>query len=138
MLNQKREKHERTAYVLQSGRLAHSRAGTEILQRRSGSIYACMFACMSVVCLHACLLSCIHVCGKEGCTQCVVLLLHSLSLSSGVRVTVGITDTTCALNQEARAPCIQVDRTLTRRAHAKEQPGATGAHCHRGGSAYKK
>ena len=41
-----------------------------------------------------------------GCTQCVVVLLHSLSLSSGVRVTVGVTDTTCALNQEARDPRI--------------------------------
>ena len=68
----------------------------------------------------------------------VLFSCFTLSLSSGVRVTVGITDTTCALNQEARALCIQVDRTLTRRAHAKEQPGATGAHCHRGGSAYKK
>ena len=97
VLNQKREKHERTTYVSWSRQRAHSRTGTEILQRRSGSIYACM-SCMRVCCTKGCPLRM----SRRMYKVCWYLASLSLSLSLGVRVTVDVTDTTCALKHDAR------------------------------------
>ena len=60
------------------------------------------------VSMHVCL-ACVYAVRKDvryacrvRCTLYVGILLHSLSLSLGVRVTVDVTDTTCALKHDAR------------------------------------